>query len=566
MADNNAKELREREEKAFGAKANLHNLWQELALNFYPERADFTTERCLGEEFAVDLFDSEPMRCRRDLGNARASMLRPRGQEWFRAETQDEAFNEHPKIAEFFDDKNKQARNLLYASGSGFVRAEKEADQDLVTFGNSIRTAESEINRRGQRILLTRSWHPRDCAWYDDITGVQQDVFFRRFKLSARHIRRKFPDATLHESILKALEKEPDKEFDLCHVMLPADEYDYYKKPARQKGAKAPWVSVYYDSEHKMLLRERPSKHFRYVVDRWQTISGSQYGYSPAAMTALPDARGMQTMAMVLLEAGEKSLDPPMVARDGKFKSDIDLGASGLTWVDASYDERLGPAIAPIMPDTRNMPIGIDLINRAIMAMRDNWFLTKLTLPQQAKTAYETAQLVEEFIRANIPLFEPWEAGTAMMLDEIFNVLLDMGALGPMEEWPPQLSGRELVFNFANPLQDAIKKGLVAQGQQVIGTMAALEQVDPGISKRRWDIEKVGADITRGTGAPADWLHSNDEAAQAKQADAQQANILGALGMAEQAANVVKTGSEAAANLQSANQPAVDGGAVYGPA
>ena len=566
MADENARELAEREEKAFTAKANLDALWQELALNFYPERADFTSERCLGEEFAVDVFDSEPMRCRRDLGNARASMLRPRGQEWFRAETQDEQINEQPHIARFFEALNKQARNLLYAPDSGYVRCEKEADQDVVTFGGSIKTAESEIDRQGRRILMVRSWHPRDCAWYDDMTGVRQDVMFRRFKSSARHIRKKFPDAQLHDTIKHALEKEPDREFRLCHVMMPADEYDYYDKKAKRSAAKvkAPWVSVYYDSEHKMLLRERPSQRFRYVVDRWQTISGSQYGYSPAAMTSLPDARGMQTMAMVLLEAGEKELDPPLLVQEGAVKSDIDAGAAGITWTDAKYDERNGRAVDRLYPPGRNLPIGIDLINRTTLALRDNWFLTKLSLPQQAKTAFETAQLVEEFIRANIPLFEPWEAGTAMMLDEVFGVLIDMGAFGPLDAWPQELSGADITFAFANPLQDAIKRNRVNQAQQVLGIVAAAMAIDPAAGKAINAVKMI-QDAVRGTGAPADWVHDEQDTDAAIDDAAQAQDILGALGMAEQAAGVVNTGAQAAATLQELNQPAVDGSAVYGP-
>ena len=93
MADSNATELCKREERLFSAKANLDALNQELAYNFYPERADFTTQRALGTEFAIDLFDSAPVLARRDLGNARASMLRPRGSEWFIPQTSDDNLN-----------------------------------------------------------------------------------------------------------------------------------------------------------------------------------------------------------------------------------------------------------------------------------------------------------------------------------------------------------------------------------------------------------------------------------------------------------------------------------------
>lgn len=559
--DENAKELCRREERQFRLKDSLHGLWQELALNFYPERADFTTGRALGSEFAIDLFDSEPLRCRRDLGNARASMLRPAGQEWFRAVPKNEELDDRPDLGRMFDAINRQARGLLYHEDSGFVRAEKEADHDIVTFGNAVKTAESEIDRNGRRILMIRCWHPRDCAWLDDANGVRQDVMFRRFKASARHIRQQFPDAELHSDITKALDNkdgDPDKEFKLCHVMMPADEYDYYQKP---KGRKTPWVSVYYDSEHKTLLREGPSQRFRYIVDRWETIAGSQYAYSPAAMTALPDGRGIQTMAMVLLEAGEKALDPPMKAVQGAVKGEINSFASGVTWTDKSYDEKMGPAIEPLLPANLRPDIGVDLINRTTYALRDTWYLTKLNLPQQAKTAYETAQLVEEFIRANIPLFEPWTAGTAMMLNEVFEVLGGMGAFGDL--WS-EGGSKNWEFRFKNPLQDAIERNKVNQAQAALGLLAGAIQVDPNVA-HDVDVGKMTRDAIRGTGAPADWLVDEKQAADSKEAAAQMGNIVGGINAAGQAAEVANTGLEAAAKLRDLTATPVDGSSPYGP-
>lgn len=493
-------------------------------------------------------------------------MLRPAGQEWFRAELADDELNQRPDIARVLDAINKQARGLIYHENSGFVRAEKEADHDIVTFGNAVKTVESEIDREGRRILMVRDWHPRDCAWLDDANGVRQDVMFRRFKASARHIRKKFPNAELHPDILKALAKEdgdPDKEFRLCHVMMPADEYDYYKKP---KGRQMPWVSVYYDSEHKTLLRERPSQRFRYIVDRWETIAGSQYAYSPAAMTALPDGRGMQTMAMVLLEAGEKALDPPMMAVQGAVKGEINSFASGVTWTDKGhYDKDKGPAIEPLLPGNLRPDIGIDLINRTTYALRDTWYLTKLNLPQQAKTAYETAQLVEEFIRANIPLFEPWEAGTAMTLSETFAVLGDMGAFGSMQDWPEELAGQELQFRFKNPLQDAIERNKVNQYQTLLGLAAGAIQVDPNASHGiDWAVGLV--DAARGAGSPAKWIVDEEKAAAAAQANTQMGNIVGAINTAGQAADVANSGLDAAAKLRDLTAAApADGSVPYGP-
>lgn len=560
-SDNNARELSRRETKLFAAKGPLDSLNQELALNFYPERADFTVERSRGSEFALDVFDSEPMRCRRDLGNARASMLRPRGQQWFKVRLPDPKLNEKPEVARRLDWINARARSLIYQARAGFVRAAKQADQDVVTFGGGVISAEAAELRDGGKRLKVSNWHLRDCAWLDDADGSGQDFLARRFKASARHIKQKFPDAPLHDNIKNALEKEPDTEFKLCHVMMLADEYTYQQKPARN----ARYVSVYYDSDHEMLLRERPSDRFRYVVEKWGELTGSQYPYSPAAMTALPDARGIQTMALVLLEAGEKSLDPPLRATREAIKSDIDQGAGGITWVDGQYDEKTGPAISRLFPTDPNPPIGIDLIERTTQALRDTWYLTKLTLPQQAKTAYETAQLVEEFIRANIPLFEPWEAAVEMVLDEMLAVLIEIGEMGSVKEWGPDFARATLEWDFANPLQDAVERNKVNQAEQILGIAAGIEKLKPGTGGRNIDLDKMERDVTAATGAPADWQLDPKVVAAQQAAQQQSGDVVQGLQQAQQAADVVNTGAEAAAKLRDLTGAAADGSAAYGP-
>ena len=67
----------------FAKRGSLMMLWQEQAEQFYPERADFTINRILGEDFAAHLTSSFPLLCRRDLGDQIGVMLRPTAKPWF---------------------------------------------------------------------------------------------------------------------------------------------------------------------------------------------------------------------------------------------------------------------------------------------------------------------------------------------------------------------------------------------------------------------------------------------------------------------------------------------------
>lgn len=71
----------------FSKRAGVLSLWQTIADNFYPERANFTTVLSDGEEYGADLYSSYPVLARRDLGDSLSAMLRPTSKEWFHIRT-----------------------------------------------------------------------------------------------------------------------------------------------------------------------------------------------------------------------------------------------------------------------------------------------------------------------------------------------------------------------------------------------------------------------------------------------------------------------------------------------
>src|SRR3990170_5703833 len=75
--DDRHKRLLKDADRLFKNRASLESLWQESAENFYPERADFTTTRSLGTDFAANLVTSFPILARRALGDALSALLRP---------------------------------------------------------------------------------------------------------------------------------------------------------------------------------------------------------------------------------------------------------------------------------------------------------------------------------------------------------------------------------------------------------------------------------------------------------------------------------------------------------
>lgn len=532
------KELVSQGDQLFSNRGTLMSMWQEIADNFYVERADFTSTRSMGDNFADHLTTSYPILVRRDLGNSLGTMMRPTSIEWFHMKADREEYEDQP-AKEWLEWAGGVQRRAMYDRSSLFKRASKEADQDNAAFGQSVKTVELNRERNG---LLYRCWHLRDCVWRENDEG-KIDTVHRKWKPTALDLSRIFGDK-IHSRVSDLIigsNKNPYAEINVRHIVMPASQYG--------GGINQEYVSVFIDVDNMHVMEVMGQNYFMYVIPRWQTVSGSQYSFSPATVAGLPDARLLQAMTRTLLEAGEKAVAPPMIGVEEAMRSDLAIYAGGVTWVDEAYDERLGEVLRPLAQDLRGLPQGFNTADGLMGMLREAFFLNTLTLPQSGPemTAYEVGQRVQDYIRQAAPIFEPLEdEDNGAVCETTFDLLMKNGAFGSVEDIPQSIRGRDIGFKFESPLHDAIERQKGNKFMEAAGILGQVIPLDP-TAPAHLDIQTAFRDVLTSIGMPAKWLNSEQETKEiieAQQEDAQTQQLVEQIGDgAETAGKVADAGA-----------------------
>lgn len=503
--DYRAKELIKQGDALFTKRSFMMGHWQDTAEQFYPERADFRTPMTQREDLASHLTTSAPMLMRRDLGNMFSSMLRPRSLQWFEISTGDEDIPHDAQV--WLEEKQATQKNAMYDHVSGFQKATKEADHDYVTFGQA--PIKVEINYKDQALLI-RNRHLRDVAWSDDFTGRTNKVH-EKWNPTADQLAGTFAPNKLHKEVKKALEKDPERVFPCRHVMLPVDAYERLKGDSDLKHIRTKFVSVYVDLENEHIIEEAPSATLKWVIPRWQTISGSQYSFSQAAIAALPDARLLQAMTLSLLEAGENFANPPRIAVEEALRGDLNLFARGITYVSGKYAEKGYDPIRTVAQDKSGLGYGLEMLDRVRMTLREAFFLDKVNLPamESGVTAYEISQRVEEYIRNAMPLFDPVESEyNAPLCEMIFEEMMSYGFFG--QDIPSSLQGNTIRFKFRSPLRDAEERNKAGAFMEGKGLIREAAEIYPDAAAMV-DTRKALREALKGINWPTDWLISDDD-------------------------------------------------------
>lgn len=505
----------------FTQRQGLMSLYQEIAEQLYPERADFTANRSEGTVFADNLFASYPLIARRELGDAFGAMLRPRNAPWLALHVQDEEVDKGKEERAYLEYMTKIQWRAMYDPDALFVEATKQADHDVAAFGNAVIWVGLNSTRSA---LLHVNHHLRDCVWSQNADG-QIDALWRKWNPTARQLKQLFGNK-VSKAVDTAMKVNPEQKIPCYHIAVPTRLYQQDQKP----GKKAfPFVCLYIEKEAEAVLEEKGEGWFPFVVPQWAKLSGTQYARSPATEITLTDARTFQVMIRTLREAGEKHVDPPMIATTDALRSDIQLYAGGITTVDIEYDERTGEALRPVDRNPGGMPIGFEIAAAVREDIKQGMFLDKLRLPAVDPgkfTAYEFQQRVVQMAREAAPIFEPIEDNYNAPLCALdFTILKANGAFGPADLVPQSLQGINVEFKFRSPIRDAneqAKAGLFADILQRVILPAA--QIDPA-QVENIELTEAVQDAMRGLNAPSNWIKDIAKVKAAQAANAAQKTL-----------------------------------------
>lgn len=558
MSDSNAVELIKRGDGRFSKRQQLDSFRQEIALNFAPWHASWTSQLQWGEDFASHLVDGTPLLLARDYIGQIGAMLRPPGKQWFWHRTGREQLDNNRGIREYLDWRSTYMMRVMTDRPTGFFRATKQADEFFGLFGDAVISVDTDHMQEGLRI---GTFHTKDCVWAIGPENKANAVT-RKEMVSARNFVVRFAQKgdKIHEKIKEAAEKNPDQEFEIRHEVLPADEYDAFKKPgmSRQSGQ---FASVWVDVTNRCIIRETTTRTMRYVVPRSVTLPGNPYGISMATIIALPDARLIQQQALAILEAAEKSVNPPLLAVQDAVRGDMSFQANGITWLDKSYDERTGDAIKP-MEIGKNFRLGVESLLRTEAQLTKAFYLDVLRMPdtRNSKSTLEVQFKIDEYVRASLPLFAPMQAEyNESLLAEVDAVISTIG--GYDREMPAALKKAELTYSWDNPLSDMVerqKAQKVSEVASLANTIAGLEAAaSQAKSLRHIETTKMLRESVMGIGAP-EWLVDEDDANEAAAADAKAAQMQQMVAAAPNIAQVIDSGvsaAQAASEIPSQAEP-----------
>lgn len=548
MADSRAQELIRIGSGAFSKASGWNSLCQELAEQFYPLRSDFTQQFTLGTDFATNVMDGFTINSRETLGNAIDSMLRQG--DWFEISTGDERRDKRAVNALALSRATSLYRRIIRDPRTNFQNATKEADHDWVTFGNPVLSWEVGPTRDH---IVTRAWHPKLVAWLVNEVG-RIDTVFRRCNMSARTIAKKFKTGswrgTLHDEVKRSAEHEPEREFPIMHILMPTEDvYGWHAGDMRR--IRHQFVSLYIDETNQEVLNDLGTPVFLYTIPRYRTVSNFSRGFSPVAINSLPDGRMLQAMARVIIEQGEKAVDPPMVGDQNVFRNDVNLYAGGFTSVDLGENRDIREVMQTV--DTSGgIATGLQLKQDVRALIAESWLLNKLFLPNvREMRELEVAVRTEEFRRAALPFFNPIDSEyNGPHLSTGFELAVHMGYI-PADIFPEELQGAEVTWNFQSPLKEAEGQKVVAAFNTSVQIIAAGSQAEPGLAKQ-FNIAEAAIDAVRGAGAKPEWIKPEKERQAAKAQDEESQNIQRAAGLLSQGAMAATDVSSAKMAVESA--------------
>lgn len=430
-----------------------------------------------GSKKTSRLFDSTAMQAVQELASAFQGTLTNPATVWSQLRFTDEALNNDESAVNWLAAVNKAIHQKL--NESNFNTEIAKAYQSFVALANmALLHEEDEMGN-----FRFTAVHLGQIAWAEDRFGIV-DTVYRKFTMTAYQAFQRW-DVAVGDDILKALDKNPNKEFEFLHAIFPRDKAEVkLNEWGLAAPANRPVASVYINMKDKTVLENGGYYEMPMYIGRWGLMPGERYGRGPSHL-ALPDVRTLNKLKELALRSVAKQVDPPILANQRDLFGQLDMRPATLSVV---KDVR---GIVPFQTAARNdvMQVTVEDLKASI---RSIFFLDKLLLPPRTDTgemtAFEVSQRIEQMQRVLGPVLSRMNNELLNpLIVRSFRVLLRSGML---PEMPPILveRGVDIDIAFVNQLARAQQIQDVTTIQQWVQGLAMVAQMDPSV------IDNINAD------------------------------------------------------------------------
>lgn len=437
-----------------------------------PRLEGFTSQPIEGDRRGEEIFDNTALIAARSLGNSIGSLLFPEGENWFFIGTEDEIESEDTEAKIWMQEAERRTRKAMDNPKARFKQTVGETNFGIVTVGTGpffIGMSTDETRLSYQSILL------KDAFIAQNAEGMSNQLY-RRWKAKAWQINQFFkdkPGPAVKEAMIGGSEHVV---FEYVHVVRPRKSGKFGALLSKNRPFTGDWIEVTSETR----VEEGGFNEFPYIVPRWDTTTGEPYGRSPG-MIALPDASTSQAMAATILEAGQRSANPPLLfPNDGTFDVPNTM-PGGLVGYDVDLAREMGRIpIEPLNTGT-NLPITRDMQRDTRDQIMNAFFRNVFNLPLGGPqmTATEVIARKEEFIREVGSVFGRLEADyVAPTVERTFQLLLEVGAFPPI---PESLQGANVKFTYRNPISQVREEIEAASIQLTIQEVVEIAQTDPTV-------------------------------------------------------------------------------------
>lgn len=536
MAEEAVDALIQRWRKLSGDKSQWHSHWEDLARVMLPRRMGFTSTVIDGERRTDDIFDGTPMQAARGLANAIGGFMRPNGLPPLEMKAEDDAINNSGEAQDWLADSKERLLNGFNNPRARYRQASAEIDQDLVVLGTAIEFV-GEGKRRNH--LLFQSLHLKDATPFFDEEGSPEGLFHKR-SMSARQMAGRFGENTLSDKTKQALRDTPDKKIELLHAVIPRKEW----KPGALLARNLPIADLWIEIDAKHQISVGGFHEFPFIVTRWETSSGEDFGRSPG-MIALPDADTLQAQGETILIAGQRSADPPLFApNDGSFDA-VNTFPGGLSYYDVETASAMRGNPFFQLESGGNLPISrdmqLDTRQQILAAFLRN--VLNLPVPGPQMTATEIIARKEEFIREIGPMFGRYETEkTAPECERGFMIMLRAGSFAPI---PEVLQGKNIIFEYDSPVKRIRQQIEAAAAKQWAAEMIEIGQVKPEAIDLI-NVDELGRFSAEAMGVPKKVVNSKEDVDDIRDARAEAQEAMQRTEAIANAVDIAKTGAEAA--------------------